>query len=50
MSATAVLRLEATECEYIGVMNKDLPPESQSAEEPCRLIYDAECRLCVTIQ
>jgi hypothetical protein len=39
------LRPETTEYERIGIVKNDRQTQSQLAMEPCRLIYDAECRL-----
>lgn len=32
------------------MVKNDLLTKCQLSQEPCRLVYDAECRLCVTIK
>lgn len=32
------------------MVKKDLQPESRLSEQSCRLVYDAECRLCVSMK
>lgn len=50
MSATAVLRPQATEWQRAGIVKQQAQTTSQLSRQACRLVYDAECRLCVSVK
>ena len=50
MSATAVLRPQAAGWQRAGIVKQHAQTTSQLSRQACRLVYDAEYRLCVSVK